>query len=93
VHDPAHPGELVAHELESLGMPIAEAARRLGVTRQQLYKVVKGQSAISPEMAYRLEVGLGSTAAAWLRMQAAYDLAKVRSRAAEIRVEPLSEAQ
>ncbi len=77
MYDPAHPGELVAHELESLGMPIAEAARRLGVTKHRLSTVLKGQSAISPEMAYRLEIGLGSTATAWLRMQAAYDLATV----------------
>jgi antitoxin HigA-1 len=30
------------------------------------------------EMAVRLEKGLGSTAATWLAMQAAYDLARVK---------------
>jgi addiction module HigA family antidote len=90
---PSHPGEIIAHELDELGVSVADAARSLGVTRQQLYKVINGQSAVSPEMAYRLELGLGSTADAWLRLQAAHDLAKVRSRTAEIRVSRIAAGQ
>ena len=63
---------------------IAKTAIGLGVTRQQLPRVVNGQSAISPEMAVRLEKGIGSTADAWFRMQAVYDLARVRAREGEI---------
>ena len=50
----------------------------LGVTRQQLYNVIAGRSGITPEMSSRLEKGVGSTADAWLGMQAAYDLAQLR---------------
>ncbi len=76
--NPPHPGRLIKDELAGLGLSVAEAARGLGVTRQQLYKLVNCVSAISPEMAVRLERAIGSTADAWLRMQAAYDLAQIR---------------
>ncbi|MDQ0316764.1 HigA family addiction module antitoxin [Amorphus orientalis] len=79
MHSPSHPGRLVAADLETLGLSVADGAKALGVTRSQLYRVIKGESAISPEMALRLEAVLGSTADHWLRMQAAFDLARLRS--------------
>ena len=81
---PPHPGLGLKDDFEELGLSIAKAALGLGVTRQQLHRVVNGQSAISPEMAVRLEKAIGSTADAWLRIQAAYDLAGVRAREGEI---------
>jgi antitoxin HigA-1 len=80
--NPPHPGRLVKDEIEALGLSVAQAAQGLGVTRQQLYRVIGGECAISPEMAVRLEQGIGGSASAWLRMQMNYDLAKVRERAA-----------
>jgi antitoxin HigA-1 len=76
--NPPHPGFGLKDDLDTLNLKISEAAAALGVTRQQLYKVVNGQSAISAEMAVRLEQVIGSTADHWLRLQAAYDLAQVR---------------
>lgn len=76
--NPPHPGHLVKGELDELGVSIAEAAANLGITRQQLYRVTKGESAISPEMALRLEKAVGSTADFWLRLQMNYDLAQAR---------------
>jgi len=87
---PPHPGRLVKNGIEELGLSVAQAAQGLGITRQQLYRVVKGERAISPEMALRLEKGIGSTAAAWLQMQMNYDLAKLRERAATIAVTRLA---
>jgi addiction module HigA family antidote len=86
---PPHPGRLVKDNIEELGLSVAAAAEGLGVTRQQLYKVIKGESAVSPEMAVRLEKAIGGTADAWLRMQAAYDLAQVRLREDAIKVRRL----
>jgi antitoxin HigA-1 len=82
---PPHPGRIVKDALDDLGLPVAEAAQGLGVTRQQLHNVVSGRSAISPEMAVRLEKAIGSTAETWLRMQAAYDLAQVARRDISVR--------
>ncbi|MGC8477404.1 MAG: HigA family addiction module antitoxin [Acetobacteraceae bacterium] len=78
--NPPHPGELVQDNLADLGLSVAEAAAGLGITRQQLYNVIAGRSALSPDMALRLEQAFGGTADAWLRMQIAHDLARLRAR-------------
>lgn len=87
--NPAHPGRLIRDDIEALGLSVAEAAKGLGITRQQLYRVMNAESAVTPEMALRLEQALGGSADTWLRMQANYDLAEVRARAADIAVTPL----
>ena len=46
-----------------------------------------GQAGISPEMAIRLEKAGWSNADMWLRLQSQYDLAQVRRREDEIKVE------
>ena len=76
--NPPHPGELVGDTLSEFEVPVAVAAKGLGITRQQLHNLIAGRSGISSEMAVRLEKGLGSTADTWLRMQANYDLAQAR---------------
>jgi addiction module HigA family antidote len=88
--NPPHPGELLKDNVDELGLSVAEAAKGLGVTRQQLYNVINGKSAITPEMAVRLEKALGGTADLWLRMQVNYDLAQVRQRDRSIKVKRLS---
>jgi addiction module HigA family antidote len=70
--------ELVAANLKELGLCVAEAAKAIGVTRQQLYNVINDRSAVTQEMAVRFEKAFGGGADMWLRMQAAADLAKVR---------------
>lgn len=81
---PPHPGRLLRDDIDAIGLSVAKTAEALGVTRSQLHRVLSGDSAISPEMALRLEVVIGGSADHWLRMQAAYDTAKVRLRATEI---------
>jgi len=88
--NPPHPGEMIGDSIDEMGVSIVDAAKALGVTRQQLHNVIAGRSAISPEMAIRLEKALGSTADAWLRLQANYDLAQVRAKSASIKVTRLA---
>lgn len=88
--NPSHPGVGVRHDLEELGWHIADAAVALGVTRRYLAALVEGKAAITPEMALRLERGIGGTADTWLRMQAAYDLAQARMWASAIKVKKLA---
>ena len=89
MRNPPHPGRLIKDEIDALGLSVAQAAEGLGVTRQQLYRVIKGDCAISPEMAVRLEHGIGSSAAAWLKMQMNYDLAQIQKRASSMAVKKL----
>jgi addiction module HigA family antidote len=88
--NPPHPGRLLRADIDALGLSVAEAAEGLGVTRQQLYNVLNGKSAVTPDMAVRLEKGIGSTAETWLNLQSAYDLSQARARAASIDVERLA---
>ena len=88
--NPVHPGALVTECLEDLGLSVAEAAKGLGITRQQLHNVIAGRSSVTPEMAIRFEKAFGSTADTWLRMQMNYDLAQTRRRASEIAVTRLA---
>jgi antitoxin HigA-1 len=76
--DPPHPGSGIRDDIEALGLSVAEAAVGMGVTRQQLYNLINGKSGITSEMAVRLEKAIGSSAEQWLRLQNAYDLARVR---------------
>jgi addiction module HigA family antidote len=89
--NPVHPGKLVEANLEELGLSVAEAAKAMKVTRQQLYNVMRGKCAVSPDMALRLEMAFGGGAAMWLGMQSAYDLAQARKAQGKITIRRLAE--
>jgi len=75
MHNPPHPGEILKKDvLPELELSVTEAARQLRVTRVALSRILNGKAAISPEMAIRLSVWLGTSAEVWLRMQVAHDL-------------------
>ena len=91
--NPPHPGRTIANAcLEPLGLSVTAGARVLGVARPTLSNVINGKATISPEMAIRLEKAFGSTADAWLRMQAAYDLAQARRHEKDIKVKRFAPA-
>lgn len=90
--NPVHPGKIIRHCIESSGLSVTDAAKRLGVTRQALSRVVNAKTALSPEMAIRASKAFGSTPEHWLRMQMAYDLARMRGKAVRIKVKRFPEA-
>ena len=72
---PVHPGEILREDvLKSLGLSVSEAARRLGVSRQQLHRILGCTHPITTEMALRIGKFAGNGPGLWLRMQQAYDL-------------------
>jgi addiction module HigA family antidote len=87
--NPAHPGEVIQNNIDELGLSVTEAAKGLGVTRQQLHKVITGRSSITPEMAVRLEMAIGTTANTWLHMQMNYHLAQTHKHAGSIKLKRL----
>jgi addiction module HigA family antidote len=93
---PPHPGSFVRDEiLEELGLSIARAAEILGVRRATLSDLVHEKSALSAEMALRIEKAFGVDMDTLLRMQAWYDSYMVRQREDEIdvkRFDPASSA-
>lgn len=86
MHNPPHPGLIIKEDiLPALGLGVTEAAHQLGVTPAALFDVISGRSAISPDMALRIEKWLdiksGGTADIWLSQQAKYDQWQTSSRA------------
>jgi len=78
---PTHPGEILREDvLKSLDLSVSEAARRLGVSRQQLHRILAGTHPITTEMALRIGKFAGNGPGLWLRMQQAYDLWHAENR-------------
>ncbi len=76
---PPLPGRLIAKaRVEPLGLGVSAGARVLGVARPMLIRLINATAGLSPELAIRLEKAFGGSAEAWLKMQAAYDLAQAR---------------
>ena len=81
---PSHPGDFVRTEIVAeLGLDAAQAAEILGVRLTTLSGFLNGETALSPEMARRIEKAFGISMEMLLRMQAWYDAAQVRARAHE----------
>ncbi|MDO8309896.1 MAG: HigA family addiction module antitoxin [Actinomycetota bacterium] len=77
--NPVHPGAILREDvLAELGLTVAEAAERLGVSRVTLSRVIHEHARVSPNLAVRLEAARVGTARAWLAMQSARDLADER---------------
>ncbi|MYN05428.1 HigA family addiction module antidote protein [Pseudoduganella sp. DS3] len=81
MHNPPHPGKVIRDGVfAESGMTVIEFARRLGISRVALSRVLHGHAAVSPEMAIRLSDALGGSAESWLHLQAAYDIWQARQR-------------
>ena len=90
---PTHPGAILRQDvLPSLGLSVSEAARRLGVSRQQLHRVLAETHPLSTEMALRIARLEGNTPDLWLRMQQAYDLWQVEQQLQDdlAKIEPMT---
>lgn len=73
-----HPARIVRGALAESGLTIGEAAARLHVSRQQLTRLLGRKSAVSPEMALRLEAVFGLPAKELLEIQLDRDLDRTR---------------
>ena len=71
MHNPPHPGEFInSAYLEPNDISGWELVIKLGVATSTLSRVLKGSSAVSPEMALRLSKALGRSMESWLAMDA-----------------------
>ena len=85
--NPPHPGDLIRTEvIEPLGLNIAQAAEVLRIRRATLSDLLRGKTALTPEMALRIEKAFGPDMDHLLQMQLAYDVAHTREHSREISV-------
>lgn len=91
MHKPLHPGKIVRDALlTDTGLTVDSAAKKLGVNRTTLSRLLNGHSGISPEMAYRLSMLLNTSVEMWMNIQRDYDLWKVRQFVKKVKIKPLS---
>ena len=72
---PVHPGEVLAGELEELGVSPTELARQLGIPANRLSQIIAGKRGITGDTALRLGHWFRTSAQFWLNLQTAYELA------------------
>jgi len=93
IHEPLHPGEVIKELcLEATRLTVTEAAKKLGVDRTTFSRFINGHAGISPEMAVRLSIALGTPATMWMNLQRDYDLFKAEKNRKKLKVEKLHKA-
>lgn len=93
IQNPLHPGDVLDElYLRPLAFSAPALARRLRVPRTRIERIVRGESALTPDTALRLARVFATTPEYWLNMQRAWDLAEARRRIDLSDIEPLSAA-
>lgn len=81
MHNHPHPGELLREDvLVPLNVEVTEAARRLGMSRISLSRVIHGHAGISPDLAIGLKRAGVSTTRFWVTLQTNYELSRAERR-------------
>ena len=88
---PVHPGEILAEEMEELGLSANALAGALGVPTNRITAILKRQRGVTADTALRLSRYFGTTPQLWLNLQKTFELsvAEVESgKAIADRVQP-----
>ena len=72
---PVHPGVILEeHYIKPLSLNLQELANHLGIARNTLFKIRKGNAGITPTIALALAEAFDTTPQLWLNLQQKYDL-------------------
>ena len=71
---PIHPGEVLADELEELGVSPTELSRQIRVPANRVSQIINGKRAITGDTALRLAHWFGTSPQFWINLQALYDV-------------------
>ena len=86
---PIHPGEILADELEELGVSPTELSRQICVSANRISQIINGKRAITGDTALRLAHWFGTSPQFWMNLQALYDVRLAEEEAgAEIELLP-----
>jgi antitoxin HigA-1 len=69
-----HPGEILADELQELGVSPTELARLINVPPNRVTQIIHGRRGITGDTALRLGHWFRTSAQFWLNLQSAYDI-------------------
>ena len=71
---PVHPGEILADELEELGVSPTELSRQIRVPANRISQIINGKRSITGDTALRLAHWFGTSPQFWMNLQALYDV-------------------
>ena len=71
---PIHPGEILAEELEELGVSPTELSRQIPVPANRISQIINGKRAVTGDTALRLAHWFGTSPQFWMNLQALYDV-------------------
>ncbi len=71
---PVHPGEILAEELQELGMSASALAKALDVPTNRITAILKGQRGMTANTALRLSRYFGTTPQLWMNLQKTFEL-------------------
>ncbi len=73
--NPIHPGEYLREEfLVPLGMSAGQLAKALGVPRTRIERLIREETALSPDTALRLARYFGMSTGFWINLQTSYEV-------------------
>jgi addiction module HigA family antidote len=78
---PIHPGEILADELEEIGVTPTELARQLAVPPNRITQIIQGKRSITGDTALRLGHWFGTSPEFWLNLQKSYELRLAQQQA------------
>lgn len=77
--EPTHPGEIFLEEyLKPKELAQADAADKMGISRNRLNEIVKGKRGVTADTALRFAKLTGTSPEFWLNLQMAVDLYHAR---------------
>ena len=77
---PIHPGEILADELEEIGLTAKKLADVIEVPPNRLYQLLSGKRNVTADTALRLAQYFGMSADFWMNLQSAYELDLARQQ-------------
>ena len=77
---PIHPGEILADELQEIGVTPTELSRQIDVPANRIAQIIHGRRGVTGDTALRLGHWFGTSAQFWLNLQSAYNIRSPRKR-------------
>jgi addiction module HigA family antidote len=77
---PIHPGEVLADELQEIGLSAKKLADAIEVPPNRLYQVLAGKRNVTADTALRLGQYFNMSADFWMNLQSAYELDLARQQ-------------
>lgn len=74
------PGDIIQESLDELNVSLREFARAMEIAPSTASRLLTGKAALTPEMAIKLSVVIGSSPQMWLNLQNARSLAEAEKR-------------